>query len=61
MTLNLFSFKIFQINYILWKKLKLDTMGAKLRLTLTCPILVIYQKTQKCIKWKRAVKELLFL
>lgn len=53
MALNLFFFRVFQINYILWKKFKLDIIGAKLRLTLTCQILVIYQKTQKCIKWKK--------
>lgn len=51
MALNLFFFRVFQINYIFWKKFKLDIMGVKLRLTLTYQILVIYQKTQK--KWKK--------
>lgn len=36
------SIRVFQINYILWKKFKLDITEAKLSLTLTCQILVIY-------------------
>lgn len=36
------SIRVFQINYILWKKFKLDITEAKSRLTLTCQILVIY-------------------